>query len=249
MNKLAFTPFSFVQFTDPQLGFAEYEHDLQRWRVSVERINQLQPDFVLLCGDLLHDPYDAQAWQDFFDVYITLQVPCYFVPGNHDIGLEEIDPVLLRSYREKIGDDYGSFEHKGFRFIWINTQFWKDARFSEETQAHDRWLESCLEGAREEALPVVVIGHHPCFLAQPDEPDEYFNLPRSKRLRAIEQFKTCGVRAYLSGHRHIPLSHTHNQIKFVTAASTARNFDGSPPGFNLWSVDEHGSLNYKFILL
>lgn len=249
MNNLAFTPFSFVQFTDPQLGFGEYEQDLEHWRLSVERINLLQPDFVLLCGDLVHDPYDAQAWQDFFDAYAALDVPCYVVPGNHDIGLEEIDPMLLRAYREKIGSDNGTFEHKRFRFIWINTQFWKDEKFSEETQAHDRWLESCLESAREQSSPIIVAGHHPCFLAQPDEPDEYFNLPQSIRLPLIEQFKASGVRAYLSGHRHIPLSHTHQQIKFVTAASTARNFDDSPPGFNLWSVDEQGELDYEVILL
>ena len=249
MNKRTCTPFSFVQHTDPQLGFSEYEQDLQRWRLSVEKINQLQPDFVLLCGDLVHDPYDPDAWQDFFDVYATLEVPCYFVPGNHDVGLQKIDPMLLQSYREKIGDDYGTFEHKGIRFIWTNTQFWKDEGFMDETETHDRWLEACLEKAREKESPIVVIGHHPCFLAEPNEPDEYFNLPRHIRLPLMEQFKAYGVRAYLSGHRHIPHSYTHEQIQFVTAASSANNFDGSPPGFNLWNVDEDGELDYVFLSL
>lgn len=249
MNNPIFTPFSFVQFTDPQLGFHDYEQDLQHLRVSVEQINRLQPDFVLLCGDLVHDPYDAQAWQDFFDVHARLDIPCYFVPGNHDIGLEQIDSVLLHAYREKIGPDYGTFEHKGLKFIWVNTLFWKDERFREETQAHDEWLNTQLEDVQEKNTPSVVIGHHPCFLEQPDEPDEYFNLPQQIRLPLIEKFKGCGVQAYLSGHRHIPLSHTHQQIKFVTAASTAKNFDDSPPAFNLWKVDESGELEYEVILL
>ena len=249
MNRSTTQPFSFVQYTDPQLGFGEYERDLRMWRVAVEMINRERPDFVLLCGDLVDDPYDPAAWQDFFSVYAALQVPCYFVPGNHDIGWKKIDPELLRSYREKIGDDYGVFYHKGFTFVWVNTLFWKENTISKERQVHDAWLKEKLERAQEKGVPIIVAGHHPCFLERADEPDEYFNLPLTKRSELIELFKQCGVQAYLSGHRHIPFAHTHQDIQFVSAPSTAHDFDGSPFGFNLWSVDGQGSLFYRFVRL
>ncbi|MGB0387931.1 MAG: metallophosphoesterase [Ardenticatenaceae bacterium] len=249
MNNRTYLPFSFVQYTDPQLGFGEYGRDLRMWRLAVDEINRIQPDLVLLCGDLVHDPYDPAAWQDFFRVYAMLQVPCYFVPGNHDIGLEEIDPELLRSYREKIADDYGTFSHKGVTFVWVNTQFWKEATISEECQTHDAWLNETLERAQEKDLPIIVAGHHPFFLERADEPDEYFNLPLAKRSELTDLFQRCGVRAYLSGHRHIPIAHTHQHIHFVTAPSSARNFDGSPAGFNLWFVDHNASLHYEFVRL
>ena len=44
--------FTFVQLCDPQLGMGGYEHDVETFTKVVERINELKPDFVAICGDL-----------------------------------------------------------------------------------------------------------------------------------------------------------------------------------------------------
>ncbi len=47
--------FTFVQLCDPQLGFGGYEHDVNSFKVAVQKINELKPDFVVICGDMVNN--------------------------------------------------------------------------------------------------------------------------------------------------------------------------------------------------
>jgi len=52
--------FSFVQLCDTQIGFGSvgYENDLEKFKQAVVQINDLNPDFVVICGDLVNTPND-----------------------------------------------------------------------------------------------------------------------------------------------------------------------------------------------
>jgi 3',5'-cyclic AMP phosphodiesterase CpdA len=238
--------FTFVQLCDPQLGMGGYEHDLASFRQAVERINQLEPDFVLICGDLVHDRTE-QAFADFKAIRADLAVPSYCVPGNHDVGGE---PTLetLQHYRRIIGDDIYSFEHKGVTFVCVNTQLWKTP-VDGETDRQDAWLEETLSRASERKSPVVIAGHHPLFLKQPDEPGEYMNLPVESRMRLLRLYEDREVAAVLGGHTHRLIIHDFKGIQLVNGETTSKNFDGRPLGFRLWHVDRTGLLQHEFITL
>jgi predicted phosphodiesterase len=238
--------FTFVQLCDPQLGMGGYEHDVQSFRRAVERINQLKPDFVLICGDLVHDRTE-QAFADFTEIRSALAVPSSCVPGNHDVGGEPT-PETLQHYRKVIGDDYYSFEHKGLTFVFVNTQLWKSP-VEGETGRQDTWLEKILGGASRKESPVVVVGHYPLFIEEMDEPEEYMNLPVPKRRELLQLYEQHGVAAVLGGHLHRLVLHDYNGIQLVNAETTSKNFDGSPMGFRLWQVDEHGLLSHEFVSL
>ena len=57
---------------------------------SLRKINLLQPEFVMSVGDLIQGgTSDRQLisaqWQEFRSFVDQLQMPFFFVPGNHDI--------------------------------------------------------------------------------------------------------------------------------------------------------------------
>lgn len=152
--------FRFVQICDTQLGFgaAGYEADVESFRQAVRQINQIKPDFAVICGDLVNIP-TADAFADFKDVLSQFEVPCYCAPGNHDVGGPP-DQKKLEQYRRTIGKDYFSFEHKGYTFLVVNTQLWKSPVES-ETSKHDSWFTQTLKHAADKSSPAFVIGHHP----------------------------------------------------------------------------------------
>src|SRR5258706_8872100 len=78
-------PFTFVQMCDPQLGMGGYEADVARFKQAVKQINGLQPDLVVICGDLVNKA-DEKSYADFNAIKAGFAVPCYCAPGNHDVA-------------------------------------------------------------------------------------------------------------------------------------------------------------------
>ena len=68
-------PFSFVQLCDTQLGMGGYEHDLKTFKQAVKQINELAPDFVVICGDLVQEANDS-SYSDFKNVMKGFKIPC-----------------------------------------------------------------------------------------------------------------------------------------------------------------------------
>jgi 3',5'-cyclic AMP phosphodiesterase CpdA len=210
-------PFSFVQLCDPQLCRYGCEHDAAAFSLAVDYINALNPDLVLLCGDLTDMKKSKDLLDNFLEIKNQLAVPCYCLVGNNDIG-NTPNPVLLEQFRQRVGPDRFSFLHKGYRFIGVNTLLWESAALPDETAAQDAWLLQELEGAHQSGEPIIVAGHH------------YV----TDRAAFFHQY---GVVAYLAGHLHANVITMIDDIQFVATASTCGNGDGSPLGFRLWHVD------------
>lgn len=238
--------FTFVQLCDPQLGMGGYDQDVARLTRAVDRINGLRPDFVVVCGDFVHDATPA-SFADYLSIMDGLDVPWHGVPGNHDVG-NEPTPERLGYYREVIGEDYGTFLHRGYRFVLVNTQLWK-APLEGESARQDAWLTQTLERAAADGSPVIVVGHYPLFLAASDEPEEYMNLPVAKRNELLELFGRCGVVAFLGGHAHRLLVNEYRGIQMVHGETTSKNFDKRPFGFRTWQVAGDGSIRHTLVLL
>ncbi|MDP4678851.1 MAG: hypothetical protein NWS46_00615, partial [Cyclobacteriaceae bacterium] len=52
---------------DTQLGMGGYEHDKATFKQAVRQINNLDPDFVVICGDLVHWANDS-SFNDFNNI-------------------------------------------------------------------------------------------------------------------------------------------------------------------------------------
>ncbi len=237
-------PFTFVQMCDTQLGMGGYEHDVATFKAAVKKINQLEPDLVVICGDLVNTASD-KSFADFNAIKEGFTMPCYCAPGNHDVE-NEPTPESLQYYREKIGEDYYSVEHKGYTFVVANTQLWK-APVEGESEKHDAWFKKTLAAAKARNSPVLVVVHYPLFLKQVDEKENYSNLPIPKRKEILSLCVENGVVAFLAGHTHRQITNEYRGIQLVNGETTSKNFDKRPMGFRLWTVSAEGKLQHRFV--
>jgi 3',5'-cyclic AMP phosphodiesterase CpdA len=218
--------------------------ELARLRQTVEQVNRLKPGLVIICGDLVNEP-TPKSFADFNAARAGFKVPCYCVPGNHDVGDVPTAQSLAR-YRQAIGKDYYSFEHGGFTFIVVNTQLWKTS-VPGESEKHDTWFKATLAAAAQKKSPVVVAGHIPLFGRAPDEPNGHDNLPRAKRRELLSLFEQYGVQLMLAGHTHRTLILQYKQTQMVTSATTSMNVDFRPFGFRLWHLTPDPPFRHEFV--
>lgn len=237
--------FTFVQLCDTQLGMGGYEHDVKSFQQAVKQINALHPDFVVICGDLVHNATDS-SYADFKEIKAGFTMPCYCAPGNHDVGNIPND-TTLRYYRKTIGKDYYDFEHKGYAFILANSQLWK-VTTEKESDKHDKWFKKTLQKQSRKQHPIVVIGHYPLFTVSLNEEEGYFNLPIPKRQQLLQLFKEYNVKAYLSGHTHKTVINNFGTIQLVSGETTSKNFDQNSLGFRVWKVTSN-RIEHSFVKL
>lgn len=90
---------------------------------AVEKLNLLQPQFVISVGDLIDGKtHDATAigneWNDFNSKVNHLKMPFFYVPGNHDIGNADMEG----EWTKRFGRAYYYFVYKNALFLVVNTQ-------------------------------------------------------------------------------------------------------------------------------
>jgi predicted phosphodiesterase len=229
---------------DTQLGMGGYEHDVATFKAAVKQINAMKADFVVICGDLV-DKANDKSFADFNSIKSGFKLPCYCAAGNHDVE-NEPTAETLRIYREKIGKDYYSVEHKGYTIVVANTQLWK-APLEGESDKHDAWFKKTLKTAKAKDSPVIIVVHYPLFVKQPDEEEGYFNIPPVKRKEILDLCEENGVVAFLAGHTHKQITNEYKGIQLVNGETTSLNFDKRPMGFRYWSVDEEKGLKHRFV--
>lgn len=234
----------FVQLCDTQLGMGGYAADKVRFELAVEAINALEVDWVVICGDLVDHGSDDQAVADFKAIASGFTVPCYLASGNHDVG-NEPTPASLARYRKLQGPDYYAVMEHGYKLMILNTQLWKSP-VDDETDRQESWFRRELAASKADGIPTLLVGHYPPFVASPDEPDQYYNLPLEKRQELLRLAKDAGVRAWLAGHVHKNLLLDFEGMPVIASATTSRNFDGAPFGFRLWTAGADGTLRHEY---
>lgn len=109
--------FQFAIISDLTGGYREGVFDM-----AVQKINLLQPEFVMSVGDLI-DGYteDEQElnrqWDKFDAIAGKLQMPFFYVPGNHDMA----NSTMLKVWQQRYGRTYYHFVYKNVLFMCVNT--------------------------------------------------------------------------------------------------------------------------------
>ena len=90
---------------------------------AVEKINLLQPEFVVSVGDLIEgyteDPGQwALEWAEFEGKLDALQMPFFFCAGNHDYS----NLPMSRDWQRKFGRSYYDFKYRDVLFLVLNTE-------------------------------------------------------------------------------------------------------------------------------
>ena len=89
---------------------------------AVEKLNLLKPEFVISVGDLIQggieDENDInQQWDDFDNLVNNLDMPFFYVPGNHDIS----NTVMEKIWHQRLGADYYYFVYRNVLFLCLYT--------------------------------------------------------------------------------------------------------------------------------
>src|SRR5262245_25025958 len=174
--------FFFVQLSDPQFGFFEenkgFSRETANLEKAVEHVNRLKPAFVVVTGDLIHLPGDAAQASEYLRIMkgVDPKIPVHSVPGNHDVD-NTPTPDSLAWFKKTFGPDHGSFSVQGCRFLYLNSGLLvHPEKCAEEAEAQGRWLQAEIEkSAREKPLHLIVFQHHPWYVQNPREPDDYNN--------------------------------------------------------------------------
>jgi serine/threonine-protein phosphatase CPPED1 len=97
-------------------------HRARIFSQAVDQINLLQPTFVISVGDLV-EGYSkdkmklAAEWKEFQAFTSKLQMPFFYVPGNHDMS----NPLGSDAWKERFGRPYYHFLYKDVLFLAMNT--------------------------------------------------------------------------------------------------------------------------------
>jgi 3',5'-cyclic AMP phosphodiesterase CpdA len=230
-------------------GFA---WDAQRYTRAIDAARRLSPDFVVMGGDMVDDPASAEQREALMQITARLDVPMYWVPGNHDAADDTTVPTpdSLRRYREAFGPDHYTFQHRGVTFVVTDTVVWQPPeKVDDECEAQLGALTATLRAARAAgSRQVVVFGHHPLFTRTPDEPDDYWNIPLVRRRGVLDTLGEFGVRAYFCGHWHRNGGGWDGGVEVAVTGPVGYPLGSDPSGFRVVDVDEEG-LRHRYVTL
>ena len=239
-STLAAEPFFFIQLTDPQFGmFTENANFLQEtanFEFAVATVNRLRPAFVVITGDLVHQPGDAAQIAEYRRIVSKIEqtIPVYDVAGNHDV--ENVPtPASISGYINIFGSDHYTFRHQEFVGIVLNScLIHSPQKTPDELVEQERWLHLELEQARDaQTRHIVIFQHHPWFLRTADEPDQYFNIPQERRAGHLALFREFKVKYLFCGHYHRNAIACDGEIEAITTGPVGKPLDGGKSGLRI----------------
>jgi len=90
---------------------------------ALDKVNLLQPEFVICVGDLIEGDVEElekldEQWKDFNALVDRLQMPFFYVPGNHDIS----NGTMLEVWKQRFGRSYYHFIYHNVLFLSLNSE-------------------------------------------------------------------------------------------------------------------------------
>jgi 3',5'-cyclic AMP phosphodiesterase CpdA len=188
-----------LQISDPHFGTEQPLVVAALLRLA----NMLQPDLVVMSGDITQRARRAQfsAARAFVDTFSA--TPVVVVPGNHDIPLYNLLARIVHpyaNYQRVFGDNLEpEFESAELIVIGVNTTRAYRRKDGEISAQQVERVVRRLDHASPHQLRVVVT-HQPVVAARAND---IRNLLHGRE-HAIERWSQAGVDLILGGHIHLP---------------------------------------------
>jgi len=235
----------------PTAGHNRFGHfSLPCAQKLVNIINHLpqRPDFVIHTGDVVSDP-DPAAFRLAAETFVELEVPIYYVNGNHDsaAGIHHFLPMGSKidnvSDTERISY---TFEVKGHRFLVL------DAHGPDEIDPRgmlpDSQLELVAREAQPEGPPLVVFVHFPVHPLNSIWMDNNMLIMNGEALHQALLPARDRLRGVFHGHVHQHMQTVRDGILYVSVASAYSQF-GAWPSDTTTHYDLDHDPGYGFIHL
>jgi hypothetical protein len=177
---------------------------------AVDQLNVMQPEFVLSVGDLIEgykeDPDKVAAeWREFQGYVSKLQMPFFYVPGNHDVA----NPYLRKQWEAKFGRVHYHFVYRQVLFLILNSG---DPTGKEDalSPAQVAWAKKVLEENADVRWTVVAI-HVPLWVKPNVEKNGWLEVERALADRPYTVF---------GGHVHRFQKFVRNGRNYYQLATT-----------------------------
>lgn len=233
-------PFFFIQLSDPQLGMftdnKDFAQDAANFEFAVTAVNRLRPAFVVVTGDLVNKPGDNAQIAEYRRIIAKIDpsIPVYNISGNHDVK-NVPTPESLAAYEKSFGPDRYVFRHRSVTGLVLNSTLIHSPQEAQTQLAEqERWLRAELTRARA-AGPghIVIFQHHPWFIANATEPDQYFNIPLARRAAYLALFREFGVRYLFCGHYHRNAEARDGTLENITSGPVGKPLGGAKSGLRV----------------
>ena len=192
------------------LHISKTAFDEEAFMNAVSEINELQPDMIVLTGDLTDNGYYVEYEQaaKYLEMF---EAPLFAVPGNHDAR-----NLGYQTFEELIGEKSWKLTMDGnFTVIGIDSSSPDEDKGHVGTPQH-MWLEHQLdECVINENFSIVALHHH------------IVSIPQTGRERNVlsdagdilKTLTTHEVDLIVSGHKHVPNIWKINNTVIVNAGS------------------------------
>ncbi len=184
---------------------------------AIERLNLLQPEFVVSVGDLIEGYTEdrekmAEQWKEFNGFVKQLQMPFFYVPGNHDIS----NPIMEKEWTRTMGRRYYHFVYRDVLFLMLDSEDppekGKDApkdpiRISEEQLAY---VKKTLDANRDVRWTIVAL-HKPLWFTLENE---------KSRWSGVEKLLAGRNYTVFAGHVHRYLKSVRQGMNYYMLATT-----------------------------
>jgi hypothetical protein len=176
------------------------------FKKAVQRVNLLQPEFVMCVGDLISgyiedaEKLEAQ-WEEFEGWVDTLEMPFFFAAGNHDIH----NTAQLEVWKKRYGRTYYHFVYKNVLFLVMDSEDPPTFNISEEQIAY---VTKALDENQDVRWTFLFI-HRPAW-AYRSKKDLWDRIDSLLQNRAYTVF---------AGHRHTYIQQTRYGREYYTLAT------------------------------
>lgn len=128
---------------------------------AVEKLNLMQPAFVMSVGDLIEggkksDDKIGAEWKEFDGMVNKLSMPFFYVPGNHDVANKDD----ARFWEAKLGRRYYHFVYRNTLFLILNG--YDPAGTSEIGKEQIAYAQKALQDNAKASWTLVFV-HHPMW--------------------------------------------------------------------------------------
>jgi len=186
---------------------------------AVEKLNLLKPEFVVSIGDLIEgytqdDTELNRQWDEFDRIVNKLQMPFFYVPGNHDIS----NTAMAGKWQERLGSSYYHFVYRNVLFLCLNTQDGSSRWIDDQQMQYFRKVLKENGNVRR----TLVFMHQPMWLSESYENWKQFELLLAGRPYTV-----------FAGHLHVYSKSIREGRRYYLLATTGgagKGQSGQPAG-------------------
>lgn len=181
------------------------------WADAISKVNMLQPEFLMCVGDLIEgyteDVNEINAqWEAFMASIEPLEMPFFFVPGNHDIT----NSVMAGIWQQRFGRAYHHFVYRDVLFLCVNSEDGAPETISPVQQAYF----ANVLNENPDVRWTLVFMHKPLWIYQEDPAGEHHGWD------GIERALNGRPYTVFAGHRHTYMKYQRQGQNYYRLATT-----------------------------